>query len=52
VVADAYAQTGDYRATAELLNQQIAEGGPKPERGDSWTGEKVRQTIARLRRFA
>lgn len=52
-VADAYAEAGnDKHRAAELLNQRIAEGGPKPERGDSWTGEKVRQSVARLRRFA
>ena len=48
-VADAYAEAGnDKHAAAELLNQRIAEGGPKPERSEQWTPELVRQTVLRL----
>ena len=46
-VVDTYAQTGDYQTTAELLNQRIADGGPKPERSEQWTSELVRQTVLR-----
>lgn len=51
-VVDTYAQTGDYQTTAELLNQRIANGGPKPERGEEWTTDRVRQTIQRIRKKA
>lgn len=48
-VMDAYAEAGnDKHAAAELLNQRIAEGGPKPERSEQWTPELVRQTVLRL----
>ena len=52
-VMDAYAEAGnDKHVAAELLNQRIAEGGPKPERGEEWTADRVRQTISRLQRYA
>ena len=48
-VMDAYAEAGnDKHAAAELLNQRIAKGGPKPERSEQWTSELVRQTVLRL----
>ena len=52
-VMDAYAEAGnDKHAAAELLNQRIAKGGPKPERGEEWTADRVRQTVTRLRKYA
>ncbi|MCB1809842.1 MAG: helix-turn-helix domain-containing protein [Candidatus Competibacteraceae bacterium] len=52
-VMDAFVEAGnDKHVAAELLNQRIAEGGPKPERGEEWTADRVRQTISRLQRYA
>ena len=49
-VSDAYVETGSYPDAAELLNQRMHQGGPKPERSDQWTANRVRLTIARLRK--
>ena len=49
-VSDAYVETGNYHQAALLLNQRMRQGGPCPERSDQWTANRVRLTIARLRK--
>ena len=50
-VSDAYVETGNYHQAALLLNQRMRQGGPCPERSDQWTANRVRLTIARLRKL-
>ena len=50
-VSDAYVETGNYHQAALLLNQRIHQGGPAPERAEQWNANRVRQTIARLRKL-
>ena len=46
----AYEQTGGNTAAAELLNSWRSLGGPTPERGEEWTSNRVRQSLAALRK--
>ena len=50
-VSDAYTENNNYHQAAALLNQRIIEGGPRPERAEQWNANRVRLTIARLRKL-
>ena len=50
-VSDAYTENNNYHQAAALLNQRIIEGGPRPERAEQWNANRVRQTIARIRKL-
>ncbi|MCB1803764.1 MAG: hypothetical protein KDJ99_01000 [Candidatus Competibacteraceae bacterium] len=50
-VSDAYTENNNYHQAAALLNERMRQGGPRPERSEQWDANRVRQTIARIRKI-